>query len=118
MKKLLIVEDDAEILEVVQMILLKEGYDVRCTSDSAEVLMAVEEFEPDLVILDLIISGNDGLVLCSSLKSKANTAHIPIIIFSAHPQAEKLVKQSGADSFIPKPFNVSDFLGAVRGFTN
>lgn len=117
MKKILIVEDDADLLEVVGIILAKEGYEVRSTSQSDEVHQVTVAYQPDLIILDFLLAGKDGGSLCQGLKLQVETSKIPIIIFSAHPMAEKSIEDSGADFFIAKPFDVTEFIKTIRSYT-
>lgn len=114
MKKVLIVDDDRDILEVVQMILKEAGYDVKSIADSDDVLSIVHTYQPDLILLDLVLSvGMDGGAVCEHLKKNPATRHIPIIMFSAHPLAEKKVKSYGADNFMPKPFQIDKLLSMI-----
>lgn len=108
-KKILIVDDDAGILEAVRIILENEGYDVFSASSGD---YFKEEFKtaarPDLILLDMLLSGMDGREICQNLKQNPESADIPIVMFSAHPNAEATVKKAGADAFLSKPFNISD----------
>jgi len=67
---------------------------------------------PDLILLDVLLSGKDGREIVKQLKSQEETKSIPIIMFSAHPSAEKTAREAGADDFVAKPFHI-DFLLAV-----
>lgn len=117
MKKVLIIEDDTDIVEALQIVLSEEGYDVAITTKGDEVYKKIATYKPDVIILDLLLSGNDGSVICKSLKADAKTTTIPVIMISAHPGAEKAVKECGADGYIPKPFSVDTITAAVRKFT-
>ena len=114
MKRLLVVEDDPDILEAVQLILASDGYDTQGVLNAHEAVDKVHEYEPDLIILDFLLAGVDGRVICRQLKTGDKTRHIPIIMVSAHPTAGHSMRRSGADSFIAKPFAVNDLLSEVK----
>lgn len=116
MKKVLVIEDDLDILEVVQLILTTGGYESTGVIKGDHVYTKVEEYKPDLIILDILLSGNDGRVICKNLKQNDQTKHIPIIMMSAHPEAKKSTKESGANSFIAKPFSLDQLLNEVSHF--
>ncbi|HUZ59565.1 MAG TPA: response regulator, partial [Hanamia sp.] len=83
MARILVIDDDKAVLEVVETILVKEGYDVEIISDWRVVFTKIKEYKPDLVILDIFISGADGRVICKELKKSKTTLKIPVILFSA-----------------------------------
>ena len=112
----LVVDDDPDILEFLHDLLELEGYAVT-TSLKGE---ALEQFPdgwlPDLILLDVFLSGKDGCELVKRLKREQQTEHIPIIMFSAHPSAKESALAAGADSFLFKPFNTDDLLTRIRAF--
>lgn len=113
-KKILVVDDDQGILEAVSLILEFEGYTVQTTFKGEETYQKVEEFEPHLIILDVLMSGKDGREICKNLKQSPKTNNIPILMFSAHPKAHEGAVKFGADSFIAKPFEMNDLLEKVK----
>jgi CheY-like chemotaxis protein len=113
-KKIWVVDDDESILEVLQIILESAGYDVR-TSLHGESLQHLDDHNlPDLIMLDILLSGIDGREICKALKSNEHTKHIPIILLSAHSDANKAANGSGANAFIAKPFEVSILIKEVQ----
>jgi DNA-binding response OmpR family regulator len=118
MKNILIIEDDKSILDAMRMALEFEGYSVTVSDrgDYAHVLLSGKSALPDGILLDILLSGMDGRVICTMLKDNAKTKHIPIIMMSAHPHAEKSVYEAGADYFLSKPFAIDDLLGTVHRF--
>jgi DNA-binding response OmpR family regulator len=116
MKKVLVIDDDPDILDAVQMILDSGGYESDTTTKGDETYLKINKFKPDLIILDVLLSGNDGRTICKNLKSDLATKNIPIIMISAHPTAKDSVKQCGADSFIAKPFSVTDLLAEIKKY--
>ena len=114
-KKILVVDDDPDILDALQMLLEFAGYDVK-TSEKGEYAENLHDTNgglPDLIILDVLLSGKDGRLICQKLKSQRDTKHIPIIMISAHPNAKQSVSAVGANDFIAKPFDMDEFLAMV-----
>jgi len=116
MKKVLVIDDDPDILEAVQMILTSGGYASDITMKGDETCQKVRDYQPDLIILDVLLSGNDGRKICKTLKNDERTKKIPIIMISAHPSAKDSIKECGADSFIPKPFSVAELLAEIKRY--
>ncbi len=115
-KKILVVDDDPDILDALQMTLQDAGYNVTITEkgEYAENLRDTNGHLPHLIILDVLLSGRDGRTICQRLKSQENTKHIPIIMISAHPNARQSVKDVGANDFLAKPFDIDDLLAMVE----
>ena len=112
-KKILVVDDEPDILEFVQVILEEEGYTV-AIADKGEYLEKLQDDGlPDLILLDVLLSGKDGRKIVQFLKCQEETKHIPIIMFSAHPSAEETAQQAGAEDFIAKPFSIDVLLSKV-----
>lgn len=114
MKKILVLDDDLEILEVITMILEMEGYEVRGIRSGYELLASVNLFRPDLILLDVMLGEHDGRVLCHDLKSSPLTQSIPIIMISAsHDMIRMPEKFCKPDDFIAKPFDIYDLIEKV-----
>src|SRR5579862_8594973 len=115
-KKILIVDDEPDILEFLQIILQEEGYAVT-TSDKGEFLEQLHNGGlPDLIIVDVLLSGKDGREIVKHLKSQQETRHIPVIMCSAHPSAEETSRVAGAEDFIAKPFEIDLLLTKVTAY--
>ncbi len=115
-KKILVVDDEPDILEFLQEILEEEGYTV-VTTDKDEYLERLRENRlPHLILLDMLLSGKDGREIIKLLKSQEETKHIPVIMFSAHPSAEETARAAGADDFLEKPFEMDDLLAKVARY--
>jgi len=112
---ILVVDDDVDILNALKFLLEDEGYDVQIADkgDYAESLAMGNQVLPDLIVLDVLLSGKDGRLICQKLKSQDETKHIPIVMMSAHPNAEHSVKKVGADAFIAKPFSIDNLLSLI-----
>jgi CheY-like chemotaxis protein len=112
-KKILLVDDEPDIVEFLQELLEEEGYTVAIT-DKAEYLEKLHHGgPPDLILIDVLLSGKDGREIVKHLKSQEETRHIPVIMFSAHPGAEKTARAAGADDFVAKPFEIDEVLAKI-----
>ena len=109
-KKILIVDDNEGILDAITLILEDEGYIVQTISDGKKVLDRTKQFQPHLIILDVLLSGSDGRLICRSLKDNPFTQTIPVIMISAHPNIEASATESGANYFLAKPFSSTQLL--------
>ncbi len=114
-KKILVVDDDPDILDALRFLLEDAGYEVKTTEkgEYAENLHDTNGGLPDVIILDVLLSGKDGRLICQKLKSQEDTKLIPIIMISAHPNAKQSVKAVGADDFIAKPFDMDELLARI-----
>ncbi len=113
-KKILLIDDDPDILEVISMILENKGYTVK-TSDNGE---NIEKEMPELLLLDIWMSGKFGSEICKELKASEKTRHIPVILLSANRDIEEIAKTCGANGFIPKPFKMKDLIEKVNYHIN
>jgi len=112
-KKILVVDDEPDILEFLQDLLEQEGYTVAIT-DKAEYVEKLHDSDlPDLILIDVLLSGKDGREIVKHLKSQEETKHIPVMMFSAHPSAEETARAAGADDFMAKPFETDEMLAMV-----
>jgi DNA-binding response OmpR family regulator len=117
---LLLVDDDAALLEALTFFLVDEGFDVTgaASGDALRRVMDGTDPLPDAIILDMLLSGENGRNLCEEVKQNARTAALPVILMSAHPLAERHATQSGADGFVAKPFEVDDLLLTIERCTS
>ncbi|HEY1023754.1 MAG TPA: response regulator transcription factor [Sphingobacteriaceae bacterium] len=113
-RKILVVDDDTFILDALQELLNYSGYDVNTTPRGDEVLSKVEEYHPDLILLDIMLSGKDGRDICKLLKSNEQTRSIPVIMVSAHPSANEAINDVGADDIVSKPFDIHNLLEKIE----
>lgn len=113
-KKILVVDDDAGISEMLKTLLEFSGYQVAVTQSSAQTQSQVENGNVDLVVLDMLISGVDGTEVCADLRQNKKTSNVPILMMSAHQEAGEKCLEAGADDFIAKPFEMEDFLLKVN----
>jgi len=115
-EKILIVDDEGDILELLRFNLTREGYKVSCASSGEETLRLVQSEMPDLIVLDLMLPGMDGLEVARRLKDNANTRNVPIVMLTAKGEEADIVTglELGADDYITKPFSPRILLARVR----
>jgi two-component system response regulator MprA len=111
--RVLIVEDDVDIADVLRRSLRNEGYEVRTSADGVEALDVAAGFVPDLVVLDLGLPGMDGVEVCRRLRSDGD---VPILMLTARSETEDRVTglDSGADDYLVKPFERNELLARIR----
>ena len=119
---ILIIDDDQDILEALRIILEGESYKVRVALDGQQGLKAIEEEKPDLIILDLLLPGKDGVSVCESLKTRPEYRNIPVIVLTAltkkmgdkifTQREEKVLRE--VDGYLDKPVNPQELLIKVR----
>jgi DNA-binding response OmpR family regulator len=112
-KKIMIMDDDAAIVDAITMMLEFEGYEVISTSDATNLLSSNVPL-PDLLLLDIWMSGTDGRDICKHLKQSRKTKALPIVLVSASREIEKSARDSGADDFLSKPFEANDLLQKIE----
>jgi two-component system phosphate regulon response regulator PhoB len=115
-EKIVVIEDEADILEVLQYNLKREGYTVIASRDGEEGLDSVRRENPDLVLLDLMLPGLDGLEVCKRLQADPVTANVPVIMVTAKGEETDVVSglQIGADDYVTKPFSPKELLARVK----
>jgi DNA-binding response OmpR family regulator len=112
-KKVLVLDNDPQILDVMNEVLTYEGFSVDTFEDTVDILTLVELCKPDLLIIDYILNGVNGGEHCRRVKNYTSTCNIPVIIFSAYPKVLHSLGFYGCDAFIPKPFNLTDLVKKV-----
>jgi DNA-binding response OmpR family regulator len=114
-KKVLVVEDSKNIITVVKMALEASGCDVRVAEDGLAAMEEVFSFEPDIILLDLLVPKLDGFIVLESLKKEEKTRAIPVVVISAKASEEdiKRAKELGAEEYLVKPFTPKELTGAV-----
>ena len=113
--RVLLVEDDAALAELVCWHLERDGYVVERTPDGEEALLLATENPPDLVLLDWMIEGISGIEVCRRLRRRPDTANIPIIMLTARGEEEDRVRglETGADDYVTKPFSPRELIARV-----
>ena len=112
-KRIMVADDDPAILDVMRMMLELEGYEVSTTLNGIAVLKMETEL-PDLLLLDIRMSGADGRDICRKLKQSELTNKIPVVLVSASKDIEQSALEAGANDFIAKPFEMTELLEKIE----
>ncbi len=113
--KMLLVEDDAALAELLVYHFRREDFDVKQTADGEEALLLAQENAPDIVLLDWMIEGLSGIEVCRRLRRMPETANVPIIMLTARGEEEDRVRglETGADDYVTKPFSPRELVARV-----
>jgi DNA-binding response OmpR family regulator len=115
MQRILAVDDNEDILEVLQLILEDFGYEVDTLTDGNLLFNQIKEHRPDLILLDIMLGNADGRELCKNVKSTKETNNIPVILISAsHNLSSNYKSGDGPNDFLAKPFDINDLLDKVH----
>ena len=114
--KILVIEDEEPISQLLAYNLSKEGFTVATSSDGDEAMIAVDESRPDLVLMDWMLPNVSGIELCRQLRSRSETRDIPVIMLTARGEEEDRVRglDVGADDYVTKPFSMSELVARMR----
>ncbi|MDZ4821494.1 MAG: response regulator [Planctomycetota bacterium] len=115
-ERILVIDDEEDLLELVNYNLTREGFRVECVATGEAALAAARRSIPDLVILDLLLPGVDGLEICRLLKNDPKTRHIPVIMLTAKSEESDMVSglELGADDYMTKPFSPRVLLARIK----
>lgn len=114
-KRILIADDDPAIIDALEFMLTEAGYAVDTTIDGSTIAKMFDD-KPDLLILDIWMSGMNGSDICKALKAQSQTQRIPIIMVSANKDTRDIAHNAGADDFLEKPFEMKDLLNKVKKY--
>ena len=113
----MVADDDPDILEVINLILNVKGYEVK-TEKNGENLLQMKEDIPDLLLLDIWMSGIDGRDICKQLRSRQETKDLPVIMLSANIDIKKMTDDCGATDYLAKPFDINALVGIIEKHTS
>jgi DNA-binding response OmpR family regulator len=118
--KILVIDDEKDVLEVLHLVLSRSGYDVAASSSGMEGLALAQSDRPDLILLDIMMQRMDGWEVLRALKSDAETRDIPVVILSARVEPKDKIRglQEGAVDYVTKPFAVREILEKVSLILN
>ena len=106
-KRVLILDDDVDILQICTIVLRKKGFDVQTLTSSSQVVSEVKHYQPDVILMDNWIPGPGGIDATRLLKQAPETQDIPVILFSANSNISELAREANADYFLQKPFDIT-----------
>ena len=112
-KKILIVDDDPPILKGIEMVLKAGGFTTMATLKGEETIGLIESFQPDILVIDVMLQNIDGRAIAKKIKSNKKTSSLPIIVISANQSYEKDIASYGVDTFIAKPFSSALLLETI-----
>ncbi|WP_370227220.1 response regulator transcription factor [Cognatishimia sp.] len=117
--RVLLIEDEPNIIEAINFILSREGYDVATHANGHDAIDAVRDRAPDVIILDVMLPGRSGYEILEDLRGDAALADIPVLMLTARGQSRdrEMAEKLGVSKFMTKPFANSDVLDAVRALT-
>jgi DNA-binding response OmpR family regulator len=115
MKKILVLDDDKDNVEILDFILKEFGYEVHTLSRGDTIFEVIKTYQPDLLLMDVMLAGMDGRVICRSIKENALTSALPVILLSGTHDLAKAMQSPGApDDYIVKPYDIDNLLEVVK----
>jgi len=116
-KRILVVDDDPDLVSVLEARLKTNGYEVRGVSDAVMVVEVARAFNPDLIMLDLMLPGGDGLVVLKRLWMIPSVKNIPVVVLTGVRDEgyKKKILEAGVSAYVEKPYDVEDLLSKIRG---
>ncbi len=118
MNKLLIIDDDEDISAMLFLLLRSKNFEVEVVIKSEDIFYKVKTYQPDIILLDVFLTGYDGRVICKQLKFHPDYKHIHVIMVSGDDEVLQTAQQYGANDFIQKPFEAEDLLSKINKFVN
>ncbi len=115
-KKILVIDDEFELLMAMKIRLTVSGFEVETAKDGVEGIMSMERFKPDIVLLDFIMPKTDGLEICKRIKAHPVLKDIPVIIFTAagEKNIDQRIREAGAQDYISKPFDTQALVSLIK----
>ena len=114
MNKLLIIDDDEDISAMLFLLLRSKNFEVAVVTKSEDIFHRIRTYQPDIILLDVFLTGYDGRVICKQLKFHPDSKHIPVIMVSGDEEVLQTVGQYGANDFIQKPFEAETLLFKIN----
>ena len=113
-KRVLVLDDDIAVLEAIETALTYEDFEVITMGRTYNIFKSIEEYKPDIILLDFILDGLTGGEICRNIKANPDTQHLPVIIISAYQGSMESLKAYGCDHFIAKPFSLKDLIDGIN----
>ena len=117
-KKILLLDDNRDLLQIVQIILKGQGYETILASSVEEAMLKIKVHKPVLILMDVCLSEEDGYTFCNKLKNDPETSNIRVIMMSGEDCNQRMISYAHADDFMQKPFDYNDLLGRVQQHYN
>lgn len=114
MPKVLILDDDADLLEMVDTVLTYNDMTVHCIQKGSALFESIGAVNPDIILMDIFLGDTDGRQLCRQLKTSSSFSHIPVILYSAGNITSESIKEALSDEFIVKPFDINHLVKKIN----
>ena len=118
MNKLLIIDDDEDISAMLFLLLRSKNFEVAVVTKSEDIFYKIKTYQPDIILLDVFLTGYDGRIICKQLKFHPDSKHIHVIMVSGDEEVLQTVEQYGANDFIQKPFEAEALLFKINNLVN
>jgi two-component system response regulator VicR len=115
--RVLVIEDDSSLCELLAELFIDEGYQFKIRQDADQIFFVVDQFKPDVILLDYMLPSTNGGEVCSQLKGDEKTKKIPVIIYSAVSKQLLPLDEYKCDSFLAKPFDINDLVRTIAKHT-
>lgn len=113
-QKILLLDDNRDLLQIVQIILKGQGYETVLASSIEEAMLKIKIHKPVLILMDVCLSDQDGYTFCNRLKNDPETGQVRVIMMSGEDYNQKMISYAHADDFMQKPFDYNDLVARVR----
>jgi DNA-binding response OmpR family regulator len=114
-QRILILDDDTDLLELMSMLLCDNGYETLTMSSGEKIFEAIQQFHPDLVLMDVMLAGLDGRAICSKIKELPSLLGLPVILISGtHNLAVSLLQKGAPNDYLAKPFDMTFLLNKIK----
>jgi DNA-binding response OmpR family regulator len=113
-KRILLIDDEDNVRESLELILTHRGYDVRTCRTGHGILDEIRDYDPDILLLDVLLGDEDGRDICRDLKLSPETGHLPVIILSGIPDIYNTITEAGANDIVLKPFDEETLLHRIE----
>ena len=110
----LVVDDDPCIVDLVRILLESEGFSMESAQDGRQALHTIEQDQPDIVLMDVMMPVMDGVTCCAEMRKNPSTSKLPVLFMSAATNLQGRLREIGADGFISKPFDLEDLLSLLK----
>jgi len=114
-KRILVLDDDEDILDILSLILKDSGFEIQTLANGESVFEAIKQFNPDLVLMDVMLGNMDGRVICKRIKNTESLHNLPVILISGtHDLASSLNQEGAPNDFLPKPFDLDQLIEKIK----
>jgi DNA-binding response OmpR family regulator len=113
-KRVIIIEDEENVRETLELLLTNAGFSVKSSATGTDIFNTINDFNPDVILLDVLLDDLDGRDICKAIKNDPLTSHIPVIMLSAVPDVYNAINDVGANDVVSKPFDETTLLNRIE----